>query len=207
MFRAKLAAAWVAMILAAATLSAAAGAQTLTPVFAGQHAANRDLSGFTKWNAAIRNAALGRNAACAGECAGADWRRAVLRLRRADALRQLDGVNQIANQVRYVEDVVNYGVEDHWAAPDEFFARGGDCEDYVIAKYAALRMLGWPPERLRMAVVFDQQRAIMHAVLVVQVEGESYILDNRQPNALPPAALPHYRVIYSINELGWWSHS
>jgi predicted transglutaminase-like cysteine proteinase len=210
MLRAKLAAAWVASILVAAVTPTAVEAQAVLLAFSSPHAANRDISGFTKWNAALRGIArtsVPRVEICAGDCFAPDWRRDVLRLRGQDAQRQLDGVNQLVNRVRYVEDQVNYGVEDYWASPDEFFARGGDCEDYVIAKYAALRLLGWPAERLRMAVVYDQQRSLMHAVLLVQVDGATYTLDNRENRALPPEALPHYRLIYAINEQAWWPNS
>lgn len=185
-------------------------AQINLPIFGGQQAANHDLSRFTKWNTAIRGivGAGGLRADhCAGDCPGSDWRRTVLQLRGQGASRQLEAVNLLANRVSYVEDQVNYGVEDYWATPDEFFARGGDCEDYVIAKYAALRLLGWPAERLRMAVVHDSSRDIMHAVLIVQLNGETYMLDNRHARPMPTAAMAHYRLIYSINELAWWFHS
>jgi predicted transglutaminase-like cysteine proteinase len=185
-------------------------AQTNMAIFGSSQMANPDLSRFTKWNAAIRRIAASadaRGAPCAGDCDATDWRRAVLRLNGLDASRQLEAVNRLANRVAYVEDPVNYGVDDYWATPDEFFARGGDCEDYVIAKYAALRLLGWPAERLRMAVVYDTAREIMHAVLVVQVSGAAYMLDNRHARAMPAASMAHYRLIYTINEQAWWFHS
>jgi predicted transglutaminase-like cysteine proteinase len=210
MLRAKLTAAWVAATLAAALMPSAPSAQTVMPAFGAQLAANRDISGFTKWNTALRGVALDgarRTEPCAGDCAATDWRRELLRLRGQNAARQLENVNQLVNRVRYVDDQANYGTEDYWASPDEFFARGGDCEDYVIAKYAALRLLGWPAERLRMAVVYDQQQAIMHAVLLVQVGGATLALDNRHNQALPVQALPHYRLIYAINEQAWWPSS
>lgn len=182
-------------------------AQSNLSIFGGQQAANHDLSRFTKWNTAIRGIAAPRAERCEGDCAGSDWRRAVLQLRGQSALRQLEAVNHLANGLPYVEDQVNYGVEDYWATPDEFFARGGDCEDYVIAKYAALRLLGWPADRLRMAVVHDSARDIMHAVLVVRLNGETYMLDNRHARPMPVGSMTHYRVIYSINEQAWWFHS
>ena len=72
----------------------------------------------------------------------------------------------------------NYGRSDYWATPLEFFRRSGDCEDYVIAKYQSLRLLGWPPEALRLVVVQDVVRDLPHAVLAVYLDGAIYILDN-----------------------------
>ena len=51
-------------------------------------------------------------------------------------------------------DVVQWGVADHWSAPLETFTtQRGDCEDYAIAKYVALRAAGLAPEDVRLVVV------------------------------------------------------
>jgi predicted transglutaminase-like cysteine proteinase len=48
------------------------------------------------------------------------------------------------------------GLEDAWSLPIDvnkegsFNAGAGDCEDYVLAKYAALHQAGVPDENLRM---------------------------------------------------------
>ena len=44
-------------------------------------------------------------------------------------------VNSFFNTFEKAEDIENYGVKDYWAIPKEFFQKGGDCEDFVIAKY------------------------------------------------------------------------
>jgi predicted transglutaminase-like cysteine proteinase len=42
-----------------------------------------------------------------------------------------------------VSDLAQYGVTELWASPLTTFAAGaGDCEDYAIAKYVALRQAG-----------------------------------------------------------------
>jgi len=55
----------------------------------------------------------------------------------------------------------------------------GDCDDYVVAKYISLRMLGISAEQLRMAVV-KQPEAGDHAVLFFFAKQEKYpwVLDN-----------------------------
>ena len=44
-------------------------------------------------------------------------------------------INSFFNTFEKVEDIENYGIKDYWATPKEFFQKGGDCEDFVIAKY------------------------------------------------------------------------
>ena len=57
---------------------------------------------------------------------------------------QVEAVNRFVNGWTYRADADNYGRSDYWATPLEFFRRSGDCEDYVIAKYRSLRLLGLP---------------------------------------------------------------
>ncbi len=47
-------------------------------------------------------------------------------------------VNEYVNNFRYIEDKDNFGKSDYWATPTEFFARGGDCEDFAVEKYDIL---------------------------------------------------------------------
>ena len=43
----------------------------------------------------------------------------------------------------------------------------GDCEDYAIAKFFALRQLGFGAEQMRIVILWDEIRGIGHAVLAV----------------------------------------
>ena len=64
---------------------------------------------------------------------------------------QLDEANRAVNMaIRYVSDYAQHGEADRWSAPLATFATGkGDCEDYAIAKYVALREAGFPEGDLR----------------------------------------------------------
>ncbi len=115
-------------------------------------------------------------------------------------------VNAAVNRVTYIEDRANYGVEDYWASLDQFLARGGDCEDFAIAKYMLLRRSGVPAEAMRVVVVRDVALATSHAILAVTVAGKAYILDNQAPSVKPAAEVVRYQPVYSINETGWWLH-
>ncbi len=116
-------------------------------------------------------------------------------------------VNRMMNSVRYIEDSANWGKSDYWATPVEFMKRGGDCEDYAIAKYTALRALGVPEDRLRVAIVHDKKKDIPHAVLIVYTGNGALLLDNQNEQVLNAATYTRYRPIFSINRQAWWLHS
>lgn len=116
-------------------------------------------------------------------------------------------VNTFVNETRYIQDKKNWGRSDYWATPVEFLERGGDCEDFAIAKYTALRALGVPESRLRLAVVHDTLKDMPHAVLIVYGNGGAYILDNQEDDVLSADHAGRYRPIFTINRTGWWLHS
>jgi predicted transglutaminase-like cysteine proteinase len=120
---------------------------------------------------------------------------------------QMNAVNQWANARPYVEDIVNWGVADYWETPGEFLARGGDCEDYAIFKYASLVQLGFSPNNLRIVIVNDTNMKVFHAVLAVRADGEIWLLDNQIAQVIPLSVAVQYAPIYSLSEHGWWMHS
>ncbi|MEE8410438.1 MAG: transglutaminase-like cysteine peptidase, partial [Myxococcota bacterium] len=67
----------------------------------------------------------------------------------------LNEVNRKINQL-IAGNSESFG-RDKWQTPMRSINRGrGDCEDYAILKYAALRLIGFSPQRLRLAAVkFD----------------------------------------------------
>ncbi len=121
---------------------------------------------------------------------------------------QLSAVNRFFNRAPYVLDPVNWGVPDYWASPGQFAAKDGDCEDYAIAKYLALRRLGVPARAMRIVVLEDRNLNTDHAVLAVRdAEGRIWILDNQTPVVVKAERIRHYRPVYSINEEAWWLHT
>ncbi len=93
---------------------------------------------------------------------------------------QLKIVNWSANAALvYRSDARAFGVADYWASPAEALRNGGDCEDFVALKYLALRAAGFPEEDLRVVVLQDLVRGQPHAVLVAQLDGIRYVLDNQ----------------------------
>lgn len=105
-----------------------------------------------------------------------------------DAGRPLNGrarvgeINRAVNlAIRPVSDVARFNVPDVWTTPLMTFAAGaGDCEDYAIAKYVALREAGMDAADLRMMIVHDRALNQDHAVTAARVDGQWLILDNRR---------------------------
>lgn len=119
---------------------------------------------------------------------------------------QLQAINARINRVPKHDDRDNYGVDDHWATPQEFFRKGGDCEDYAIAKYAVLERLGWPPARMWIVVLRETVISPIHAVLMVELEGRLWTLDNLSDRIFVHGQVDYYRPAYSLNRFGAWSH-
>lgn len=136
----------------------------------------------------------------------APWDRLIAELAPSDALTQLVEVNRFVNGVRYVEDSRNWGERDRWATPAEFFAQGGDCEDFALVKFVSLHRLGFNRERLRMVLANDQRRGAAHAVLVVYLGDQALVLDNQIATVTPHHAISHYRPLCSFNDHRLWVH-
>jgi len=120
---------------------------------------------------------------------------------------RLQLVNRYINSAAYVSDPRNWDRNDYWEIPLELFARGGDCEDYVIAKYLSLRQLGIAAERMRIVVVQDLRRGEDHAVLTVKSDGGLMVLDNHYRRVRTWDDLSaDYVPYYSLNEDAVWMH-
>lgn len=117
---------------------------------------------------------------------------------------RLGEVNRAVNlALRPMSDLAQYGVADQWAPPLDAIARGaGDCEDYAIAKYAALRAAGLDENDLRLVLVRDLKRREDHAVLAARLDGRWLILDNRRFVLLEAAKLPDYLPLFSLSTDG-----
>ena len=85
-------------------------------------------------------------------------------------------------------DMDQWGVEDRWSPPLETLTTGhGDCEDYAIAKYAALLRAGVASEDVKLVIVHRRLPDEEHAVAAARVGGRWFILDNRTQILVPDA--------------------
>lgn len=119
-------------------------------------------------------------------------------------LADIAAINRRVNAMPYRADSENWGVGDLWATPAEFARRGGDCEDYAIAKYVALRRAGVPASALRIEVGYDRGRDDYHAALTVQLDGRAWLLDMDVDQPIARESHRNLVTIYTINETGLW---
>ena len=116
--------------------------------------------------------------------------------------KQLVEVNRFFNQFEYREDHLQWGQQDYWATPHEFIGtHRGDCEDFVIAKYFALRKLGVPDERLYLTYVKALEQNVAHMVLSYFPTPSSIpqILDNYNPRIVSADRRKDLLPVYSFN--------
>ncbi len=143
--------------------------------------------------------------ACQSEAQRA-WREVVQLAAKGAPRDRLKIVNQYFNRLPYRLDSAVYGVNEYWATPDEFLRLSGDCEDYAIAKFFALRQLGYDAEALRIVILWDEIRGIGHAVLAVYQPQGIVILDNLSELIVSHERYKHYIPQYSMNETTRWAH-
>lgn len=135
------------------------------------------------------------------------WRNMVEDTQGKGVIDQLNAVNDFFNMMDFVDDIDLWGKNDYWATPVEFLGRGaGDCEDFTIAKYFALRELGVPDDKLRLVYVKAITLNQHHMVLAYYHKPTSVpvILDNLNKTILPAIKRPDLLPIYSFNAENLW---
>ena len=175
-------------------------------LFGSEERRSSELKAFTKWTSMFDRYETAMKQP-ANQRIISTWKRNLSEFKDLPMDTMVERVNTYINQTDYIVDSRNWGKSDYWSTPIEFFQRGGDCEDYAIAKYASLRALGFPENRMRVAIVHDIQKDIPHAVLIVYTDTGAKILDNQNPKAEDARYVDNYRPIFSINRDAWWLHT
>lgn len=139
------------------------------------------------------------------------WRRMIEEARPLSDADKLTQVNTFFNRrMLFEDDIVVWQQADYWATPLEFMGRGtGDCEDFAIAKYITLQMLGIGNERLRLIYVrakSGSSASFAHMVLgfYPQPSDEPLILDNLISSVRPASQRSDLAPVFSFNGEGLW---
>ena len=122
-------------------------------------------------------------------------------------LEKLEQVNSFVNRLPFVDDNSHWQRKDYWSTPIEFLAsNGGDCEDFTIAKYISLRLLGIADEKMSLTYVKSITLNQAHMVLTYyQSPGAvPLVLDNLTNAILPADQRKDLLPIYSFNGTGLW---
>jgi predicted transglutaminase-like cysteine proteinase len=173
---------------------------------------SHDVGPMPRWQKVVSRFSLQERSpdpACSAkaECPAQIWKQIVAELKTLPLRARIERVNDIFNRVRYVPGEINWHDVAYWETPYEFIARGGQCQDYAIAKYLALLESGVPERDLRFVVVHDNQKQLDHAITVVDVDGTSLALDNQMLSVIPAQSLQkRYSPYYALNDSGWWSY-
>ena len=120
---------------------------------------------------------------------------------------KMERVNDFFNQMEFVDDINHWGKNDYWATPIEFLGtKGGDCEDFSIAKYFTLKAMGVADEKLNLTYVKALTYNVHHMVLTYYTtpEAEPLVLDNLIGEIKPASQRTDLIPIYSFNGTGLW---
>lgn len=107
--------------------------------------------------------------------------------------------SEVNNTVIYEDDMVQYRRPEYWEEAGKY----GDCEDYAIKKLHLLLKRGWDIKKLRLCIVWVGEKAndTGHAVLIAELDGRMYCLDNRADQVYEVNQNPEY-VWNSIQRVG-----
>lgn len=158
--------------------------------------------------------ALERYGPAAAETVAA-WRRLIGEGENLSEADKLVRVNEFFNRcILFDTDMAIWQQNDYWATPLETMGRGaGDCEDFTIAKYSTLLLMGVPNERLRLIYVrarigsASSTRSEAHMVLgyYQQPTDEPMVLDNLISTIRPASSRPDLTPVFSFNSSGLWA--
>ena len=124
--------------------------------------------------------------------------------RARDGRARFGEINRAINlAIKAVSDMAQHGEADVWSSPLATFASGaGDCEDYAIAKFAALRMAGISPDDLRIVVLRDLVHGEDHAAVLARLDGHWLMLDNRRMAMVEDVDVRNHRPLFAISDEG-----
>lgn len=139
------------------------------------------------------------------------WDQMLVNAKNKKTLQKLKMVNDFFNKITYKTDKSHWKKNDYWASPFEFLGTGaGDCEDYAIAKYFALRSLGIPDSKLKITYVtlsrankkFDEAHMVLN--YYHQANKPPIVLDNVNKKLKLATSRKDLTPVYSFNAAGLW---
>lgn len=201
------------VLVTLAPIYAAAPARAAQPFGAYSEIALRSGQGFPKWQAIqqplAEQAAAVQSCLSTGNCGSAAAAKIAHRLADLVALQpleQAEAVHRMMNARPYKDDLSQFGRSDYWQTPFAFWRDGGDCEDYAIAKYLALRVLGFSEAELRLTIMTSRARRQVHAVLLVAVGADWYVADNLKRGLRRLDGYDGWKPEFSVSDAGAWRY-
>lgn len=136
------------------------------------------------------------------------WQETMEDLKDSSEMTKLKVINRFFNKaIPFKSDQAHWKKEDYWATPyQSLVTKGGDCEDYVIAKYYSLIKLGVDVKKLRITYVNALKLNQAHMVLAYfrYPDEIPLVLDNIDPRIKPASKRRDLEPVYSFNATGMW---
>lgn len=136
------------------------------------------------------------------------WQKTMMDLKNASEMTKLKVINRFFNKsIPFKSDLAHWQKEDYWATPyQSLITQGGDCEDYVIAKYYSLIKLGVDVKKLRITYVNALRINQAHMVLAYfrYPDETPLVLDNLDPRIKRANKRRDLEPVYSFNATGMW---
>jgi predicted transglutaminase-like cysteine proteinase len=141
-----------------------------------------------------------------------DWQQVVASTKSLGEEAKLKKINDFFNQnIAFDDDINIWQQTDYWATPLETIGRGrADCEDFAIAKYYSLRLVGIPVNKMRLIYVKAKlkvptgviQQAHMVLAYYANPSAEPQVLDNLDTTIRPASKRPDLQPVFSFNSQG-----
>lgn len=142
------------------------------------------------------------------------WIKLVTKYRDSDTIDKLYAANDFFNvQLQFTTDAHTWKQEDYWATPLESLSKQqGDCEDFSLAKYVSLILMGIDEDKLRLIYVQAQVgpdpnkdiQAHMVTAYYPQPGAEPLILDNLIKDIRPASQRKDLKPVFSFNAADLW---
>jgi predicted transglutaminase-like cysteine proteinase len=142
---------------------------------------------------------------CRADQAGCRLPEALRFLRIVDHAARLQGKARLDDVNRALNAAIGWQskLAGTWMAPLATLITGrGDCMEYSIAKYVALREAKVAADDLRILIVWDGWVGQYHAVVAARDQGRWWLLDNRTAALGEDSAFWNYIPLFAISDRG-----
>lgn len=105
--------------------------------------------------------------------------------------------------LRKVNPLASDGDATDWTTPLQALQIGaGDCKQFAVLKYAALRAAGFADDEVRLLIVMHKALQEPHAVVAVRNGAEWFILDSITMTVVASRQHPNYEPLFSLDSQG-----
>ena len=112
---------------------------------------------------------------------------------------QIANVNSYINGLEDLVEITSGAKSKSWTKPANIFKCGDSSEDFAMAKYNSLLLLGFHLDHLRMVWLVEDGQSIYPAVVLVNLRGNVFVLDSRSDIISTEKMLSQGHLFCSLN--------